>query len=70
MVAGHGVTLCARHVDRLRWARKFLDQRGYDVWNTVLTCCSGTGFAPAPAADDGRILTIGLDDLYAAVSES
>ena len=62
-----GEVLGARHVERLRRARDLLAGRGYDTRGTVLACYGGAGFEPELAAQAGgdRILTVGLEDLYA-----
>ncbi len=62
-----GEPLGARHLERLRRARDLLATRGYDTRDTVLACYAGAGFAPDLLAGttDDRIVTVGLDDLYA-----
>lgn len=61
-----GEVLGVRHIERLRRARELLAERGYDVRGTFLTCYGGAGFAPDLPVGDQGVLTIGLDDLYAA----
>jgi AAA+ ATPase superfamily predicted ATPase len=62
-----GETIDGRSVERLRRARELLADKGYDTRDTVIACYSGVGFSAglADVARHDRLLTVGLDDLYA-----
>ncbi len=62
-----GEVMSHHHVARLARARDLLGVKGYDVQDTVLACYGGSGFTDelrSSAAEDARILLIGLDRLY------
>jgi uncharacterized protein len=63
-----GEPIDIRAVERLRRARDLLSDKGYDTRDTVIACYSGVGFDPALAGLAGRdrVLTLGLEELYAA----
>jgi hypothetical protein len=65
-----GEPMGVRHVGRLRRDRDLLAGKGYDTRDTVLACYGGAGFEPAlrNASGPDRVLTVGLDDLYAEVT--
>ncbi|WP_043603937.1 MULTISPECIES: hypothetical protein [Protofrankia] len=54
-----------RQVERLRRARDLLAARGFDTRDTVIACYSGAGFDPELHDTTDRLLTVGLEDLYA-----
>ncbi len=67
-----GEIMGPRHSERLRRARDLLADRGYDTRDTLLACYSGAGFTPELRASSGRdrVLTVGLEDLYADIMPS
>jgi hypothetical protein len=64
-----GEVIGHHHLERLTRARELLTLKGYLTDNTVLACFGGAGFTKeltAAAADNDRIVLIGLDHLYQA----
>ncbi len=58
----------ASHLQRLRHIKSLLDSSDrYETSATVLTCYSGVGFTPElhRCAEQGQVMLIGLDELYA-----
>ncbi|MGW0801812.1 AAA family ATPase [Nonomuraea sp. NPDC002799] len=63
-----GEVMGRHHLERLARARDLLERKGYDTRDTVLACFGAAGFGAelrAVAAGDGRVLLVGLDELYA-----
>ncbi|ONH36469.1 MULTISPECIES: hypothetical protein [Protofrankia] len=60
-----GEIMGIRQVERLRRARDLLAARGFNTRDTVIACYSDAGFDPELHDTTDRLLTVGLEDLYA-----
>jgi hypothetical protein len=62
-----GEVIGRHHLERLIKARELLKLKGYVTDHTTLACFGGAGFTKeltAAAAEDSRIVLVGLDHLY------